>query len=65
MSEFITIGEAASLFCRPVHQARRTADRLWPDLPRVARARVIPKERLCELAAAIELRYGKVKQVTH
>ena len=58
MSDQITIGEAARLLDVPRHQAQRTADQIWPDLPRIARARVIPRRKLCELAAAIEKRFG-------
>ena len=59
MSKQISIGTAAELLGVPIHQARRTADRLWPNLPRIARARVMPRDKLCELAAAIERRYGR------
>ncbi len=63
MHEHITIGEAARLPGRPTHQAQRTADQIWPDLLRIARARVITRDRLGELAAAIEQRYGKREAV--
>ena len=54
--ELITVGQAAEILGKPRHIARRTADRLWPNLPRIARARVMPREKLGELAAAIEAR---------
>lgn len=58
MAETITIGEAARLLDVPRHQAQRTADQIWPDLPRIARARVMQRHQLCELAAAIQQRFG-------
>ncbi len=57
---YISIAEAADIWGRPHHQARRTTDQLWPDLPRVAGARLVPREKLCQLAAAIERRFGHV-----
>ncbi len=62
MSKQITIGEAARLLNRPRHQAQRTADQIWPNLPRIARARVMPRDHLCELAAAIQRRFGAAKR---
>lgn len=53
------IGEAAEVLNRPDHQVRRTVDKLWPDAKRSGRFRLIPRSRLCELAAAIERHYGK------
>lgn len=61
----ITVGEAARILKRPRHQAQRVADQLWPNLQRIARARVIPRASLCELAAAIEARYGQSQEVRH
>lgn len=59
MPEHITVGDAAEILHRPIHQVRRTADNLWPDLPRLARARLVPRSQLCELAAEIERRYPR------
>jgi hypothetical protein len=63
MNEQITIGEAARILDRPRHQAQRAADQISPNLPRVARARGMPREQLCELAAALERRYGSRQAV--
>ena len=62
-SEFVTVGEASKTLERPDHQVRRTVDRLWPDTPRAGRARLIPRSRLCTLAAEISQRFGQSSQV--
>ncbi len=64
MLDQITVRQAAILLGKPLHQVRRTADRLWPNLPRVARARVMPREELCRLAAAVERQYGHQEAVS-
>lgn len=62
MADILTTGEIARLIDRPTHQVRRTADRLWSDVPRKGRDRLISRDRLCELAAAIEARYGSGRE---
>ena len=52
------LGQAAKVLGRPDHQVRRTVDKLWPNGPRSGRFRLIERSKLCELAAAIEERYG-------
>ncbi len=58
MTDLITTGAAAKTLQRPVHQVRRVCDQLWPNTPRGGRYRLIRRDQLCELAAAIERRYG-------
>ncbi|MEO2045008.1 MAG: hypothetical protein ABGX16_00360 [Pirellulales bacterium] len=58
MHDYLSIGDTSDTIERPRHQVRRACDELWPDLPRVAGARLIPRAKLCELAAAIERRFG-------
>ncbi len=57
------IGEAAELLNRPEHQVRRAFDDLWPNQHRLGRIRVVPADRLCELAVAIEQRFSKRQAV--
>lgn len=56
------IGETAEILKRPEHQVRRAFDDVWPDGNRVGRFRVVPADGLCELAAAIERRFGKARE---
>lgn len=63
MQEPLTTGDAARTLKRPIHQVRRTIDRIFPDAPRLANSRVIERSQLCELAAAIERRHGKREAV--
>jgi hypothetical protein len=60
--DVLLLGEAARVLDRPDWQVRRTADQLWPDAPRSGRFRLIERSKLCELAAAVEKRFGKVTQ---
>lgn len=57
----LSVGDCSEILDRPTHQIRRTVDQIWPSLPRVAGYRMIPRSRLCELAAAIERRYGNTE----
>lgn len=57
-SESILIGEAAKILSCPDHQVRHAFDEIWPETNRSGRYRLIPRSRLCELAAAINRRYG-------
>ena len=61
MPDHFTVSSAAELLKQPPHRVRRTIDRLWPECDRIGRTRVIPRQKLCELAAAIAARYGEVQ----
>lgn len=56
------IGETAKILKRPEHQVRRAFDDLWPDTNRASHFRVVPEDGICELAAAIERRFGKATE---
>jgi len=43
MSEIVTTGQAATLLNRQVHQVRRVADEIWPDMLRAGQNRLIRK----------------------
>jgi hypothetical protein len=57
MPEFMTTGQAAKLLNRQVHQVRRTADEIFPDILRAGQNRLIKPEQLPELATALAERY--------
>lgn len=63
-SELVTVGDAAKILDRPQHQVRRTVDRLWPAIQRAGRARLIPRQNLCQLAAEISQRFQKRREVS-
>jgi hypothetical protein len=63
MHDAITTGDAARTLDRPIHQVRRTVDQIFPDAPRAGRSRLIDRSQLCELAAAIERRFGNRQAV--
>lgn len=63
MQDIITTGDAARTLSKPIHQVRRTADEIFPNTPRAGRNRLIERSKLCELAAAIERRYGRQESV--
>ena len=56
------IGETAEMLKRPEHQVRRAFDDVWPNTNRLGRLRVVPEDGICELAAAIERRFGNRSQ---
>lgn len=62
MYEGMSIGETSDILGCPIHQVRRTVDEIWPELPRIAGVRIVPRSKLCELAAAIERRFGKARE---
>lgn len=63
MQKLKLIGATAKMLKRPEHQVRRAFDDVWPDTNRVGRLRVVPEDGICQLAAAIERRFGKREAV--
>jgi len=57
MSDILTTGQAARLLNRQLHQVRRVADEIWPDMLRAGQNRLIRKDQLPELADALASRY--------
>ena len=57
-TDYLLVGQAARLLQRPDHQVRRTVDQIWPNVPRSGRFRMIRRDQLCELGAAIVERFG-------
>lgn len=53
MAEHLTVGDVARLYSVETWQVRRVVDRLDVDVPRLGRYRLIPRELLGEIAAAL------------
>jgi hypothetical protein len=62
-NDLVTVGDAAKILDCPQHQIRRTVDRLWPEIQRAGRARLIPRKNLCKLATEISLRFRSHREV--
>lgn len=54
----LSIGDVAKSIRRPDHQVRTVWDQLNPNAPRFKNCRQIPPDRVCEVAAAVQARYG-------
>ena len=59
MSDFLTVGELARLLEQPEWLIRRVVDRVIPDASRAGRYRMIPRNRVVDIAAAVKARLRK------
>jgi len=64
MSDFLTTGELSRLLQQPEWLVRRVVDEVIPDALRAGRYRMIPRDRVVDIAAAIKSRATSAEEVT-